>query len=57
MKKPILWALAAVAVFLLIYFIVTKTLVLPWLGDKVAAVLVGAIGLIGGLFLRRKRNA
>jgi len=55
MKKTITWLLLAAAI-LIIYIVAAKTLVLPWIGDRVAALLVGTIGLVSGLFLRKKRS-
>ena len=55
MRKTLIWV-AIIAAMLLIYLIAAKTLVLPWIGDKVAAIVVGAITLISGLFLRKKRS-
>ncbi len=52
MNKMLLWVLAAIVVAgLIIYFF------LPFIGTQVAALIVGAIGAITGLFFRRKRTA
>lgn len=49
MNKTLLWAIvAAAAILLIVYF------TMPWLIGKAAALLVGLIGAMTGLFLRKK---
>ena len=57
MNKTLLWGSVAVVVILLIYLLLTKLVVIPFIGEKAAALIVGAIGAITGLFFRKKRTA
>ncbi|MEO6760397.1 MAG: hypothetical protein ABIO24_13145 [Saprospiraceae bacterium] len=57
MKKPILWAVVAAVTVLILYFVFAQSTVLPWMGEKVAAILVGAIAAVAALFGRKKRSA
>lgn len=56
MKKTLTWV-AVAAIILVVYLIAVKSLILPWVGDQVAAIMVGTIGLVSGLFLKKKRSA
>ena len=56
MKKTLTWVAVAV-IILVLYLVAAKSLILPWVGDKVAAIIVGTIGLVSGLFLKKKRSA
>lgn len=49
MNKPFLWIAAAAIALLVVYF------TMPWLVSKAAALLVGLVGVMTGLFLRKKR--
>ena len=50
MNKLILWVALAAVTLLIVYF------TMPWLIGKAAALLVGLVGVMTGLFLRKKRN-
>ena len=56
MKKTLTWV-AVIACIVIVYVAAAKSLVLPWIGDQVAALLIGTIGLVSGLFIRKKRSA
>ena len=48
--SPAVWAAIAAVALLIVYF------TMPWLIGKAAALLVGLVGVMTGLFLRKKRN-
>ena len=51
MNKLLLWVAAAATALLIVYF------TMPWLIGKAAALLVGLVGVMTGLFLKKKRGA
>jgi hypothetical protein len=51
MNKTVLWVIASAALVLLIVYFT-----MPWLIGKAAALLVGLIGAMTGLFLRKKQK-
>ena len=50
MNKLLLWVAAAATALLIVYF------TMPWLIGKAAALLVAAVGVMTGLFLRKKQK-